>query len=698
MKVVIAEKPSVAADIARVMGGTERKDGYILGNDMAFTWCFGHLLQLAPPEAYGFKGFSIESLPMIPGNFKLIPRLDKNGKPDNGILKQISIIESLFKKSSEIIVATDAGREGELIFRYLYSFLAIERPLKRLWLSSLTDKAIQDAFRALKPGSDYDSLFYSAKARSEADWLVGMNATQGLTIAVKSQKALSLGRVQTPTLAMVCSRYLENKNFIPENYYQVQLSLQKDSITFMVLSEKKFPTVESADTLVAAIMLTKNCFVIDYQKNEVKENPPLLFDLTSLQQEANKKFGLSADETLQTAQSLYESKFITYPRTGSRYISDDLVPGIPKLIDIQKKHSLFGAAATELFQKKLNHRSVNSSKVTDHHALLTTENFPSKLSEKEQNIYNLIAGRLLEAFNEPCIKDISKIIAEAATEKFIASGTVIKYPGWRTVWSIVPVFDNEQEDNQLLPEVAINEKMKLTKAENLQKKTKPKPIHNESSLLKAMETAGKDTADDEIKEAMKEKGIGTPATRASIIEILFKRNYIERQKKSLIPTPLGLMVYELVKDKRIASVDLTGAWEQQLNLIEKKTLLPSEFQEQIISYTKEVTQDVLQVSAEDKNNFNIKANANLVQCPVCKQGHVRIFEKAANCTRKNEGCDFVIFRTICSKKLTEKQITALVIKKSTDLIKGLKSKSGKSFDAILILDDQFKIQFKFSKK
>lgn len=697
MKIVIAEKPSVASDIARVMGGNQRKEGHILGDNIAFTWCFGHLLQLAPPEAYGFIGFSEASLPMIPDSFQLIPRLDKTGKPDNGVLKQISIIESLFKSSSEIIIATDAGREGELIFRYLYSFLAIERPLKRLWLSSMTDKAIQDAFRALKSGSEYDSLYYSAKARSEADWLVGMNATQGLTVAVKSQKPLSLGRVQTPTLAMICSRYLEHKNFVPENYYQVQLSLQKKDITFLALSEKRFSTVEVADTLVSAIMLTKSCFVIDYQKNEVKENPPLLFDLTSLQQDANKKFGLSADETLQAAQSLYESKFITYPRTGSRYISEDLVPGIPKLIGVLKNHSLFGSAAADLFPKKLNLRSVNDSKVTDHHALLTTENFPSKLADNEQKIYNLIAGRLLEAFNESCIKDISKIIVEAAAEKFIANGTVIKYPGWRSVWSTIPVVEsNEQDDNQLLPEVVVNEKIQLTKAENLHKKTKPKPIHNEASLLKAMETAGKDAADDEIKEAMKEKGIGTPATRASIIEILFKRNYIERQKKSLIPTPLGLMVYELVKDKRIASVELTGAWEQQLNLIEKKSLLPSEFQQQIITYTKEITQDVLQVSAEEKQSFNSKVNANLIQCPACKTGHIRIFDKAAGCTRQKEGCDFVIFRMICGKKLSEKNINELLTKRKSALIKGFKSaKTGKQFDAVITLDANLKTKFSF---
>jgi len=700
MKVVVAEKPSVAIDLARVMGASQKKDGYIEGAQYTFTWCYGHLLQLAPPETYGYKAFTATGLPMIPDKFLLIPRLDEKGNPDKGILKQISTITRLFKLAQEIIIATDAGREGELIFRYLYHHIGVYKPLKRLWLSSLTDKAIVEAFQDLKPGNEFERLYMAARSRSEADWLVGMNATTGLTVAVKSQKPLSLGRVQTPTLAMICSRFVENKNFVPEKYFQIELSLSKNEISFTATSESKFKTQADADQLLSKILHSKKAVVENFDKKEVAEQPPLLFDLTTLQQEANRKHGLSADETLKTAQSLYESKLITYPRTSSRYITEDLFEKIPGIIAVQMKHPKFSHAATGFKGQKLNRKSVNSSKVTDHHALLPTENFPTNLSKVESQVYDLISSRLLESFSGTCIKDATRIVLIAEKEQFVATGSVIKIPGWRSIWgAIEEKEENEPEDsNQQLPQLNKMEILPVKNAKVLNKQTKPKPLHTEATLLKAMETAGKEMDDETIREAIKEKGIGTAATRASMIEVLFKRKYIEKQKKSLVPTHLGMLVYDLVKEKSLASVELTGNWEHKFIQIEKGILSDQNFHTEIIQYTKSITQEILQVSGTNQQLFHSEEMTSKIPCPCCNSGHIRIFDKAANCSRSQEGCKFVIFRTICGKKITEKHIKDLITNRKTGLIKGFKSpKNGKVFDAFLVLDNHFKTNFSFTK-
>ncbi|MDB5141052.1 MAG: topoisomerase [Mucilaginibacter sp.] len=561
------------------------------GKGYTFTWAFGHLLQLAAPQEYGFYGWNIQNLPMLPQKFKLSIRKVK-GKDgiveDPGVRKQLDIIKSLFDEATEIIVATDAGREGELIFRYIYYFLKCKKPFKRLWISSQTNEAIKEGFRNLKPGSDYDTLFYSAHCRSQSDWLVGMNATQALSLSSGMRSVLSLGRVQTPTLAMLCSRYLENKNFIPEPFYQISINVDKGGQVFRALNEEKFKTREEAQAIIDQVLETGN--ILNVEAKPKKEPPPLLHDLSSLQQEANKRKGFTADQTLTLLQNLYESKLVTYPRTGSRYIGDDVFAGVPQLIDKLKDHPEFGKPAKVLSLAKLSRRSVNAKKVTDHHAILPTGEVPFQLSPDKQAIYDLLAGRMLEAFHEDCIKEITKITVQSGSI-FIASGTVISTPGWRSVFNEADE-EKKEEENTSLPKVTQGEDLPIPDKTLLEKQTKPKPLYNEASLLKALETAGKEIDDEELRYAMKDSGLGTPATRAAIIETLIKRNYILREKKNLLPTSTGLAVYGVVKDYRIAQAELTGNWEKRLEEIRSGACVEV-FREEIKTYTRTITQELL---------------------------------------------------------------------------------------------------------
>jgi DNA topoisomerase-3 len=591
MKVIIAEKPSVGREIAKVFGATTKKDGYMEGKGYTFTWAFGHLLQLAPPQEYGFYGWNVQNLPMLPQKFKLSIRKikSKDGMiEDPGVRKQLDIIKTLFEEATEIIVATDAGREGELIFRYIYYYLKCKKPFKRLWISSQTDEAIKDGFRNLKPGSDYDTLFNSAHCRSQSDWLVGMNATQALSLSSGTRSVLSLGRVQTPTLAMICSRYLENKNFVPEPFYQVSIILDKNGQLFKAVTDEKFKTKEEAQLIVDQVQSTGN--ILNVEAKPRKEPPPLLHDLSSLQQEANKKKGFTADQTLTLLQNLYESKLVTYPRTGSRYIGDDVFAGVPALIEKLKDHSELGKQANVLSDAKLNKRSVNAKKVTDHHAILPTGELPYQLSPDKQAIYDLVAGRMLEAFHQDCIKEITKITVESGA-KFFASGTVIGVAGWRAVFN-EPDEEKKEEENASLPKVQQGENLPVTEKTLLEKQTKPKPLYNEASLLNALETAGKDIDDEELRYAMKDSGLGTPATRAAIIETLIKRDYVMREKKNLLPTQTGLAVYNVVKDYRIAQAELTGNWEKRLEEIRSGASVDG-FQAEIRTYTTAITQELL---------------------------------------------------------------------------------------------------------
>jgi DNA topoisomerase-3 len=602
MKVIIAEKPSVAREIAKVFGATVKKDGYIEGKGYTFTWAFGHLLQLAAPQEYGFYGWNVQNLPMLPQKFKLSIRKikTKDGLVDDpAVKKQLDTIKSLFDRATEIIVATDAGREGELIFRYIYYYLKCKKPFKRLWISSQTDEAIKEGFRNLKPGTDYDTLFNSAHCRSQSDWLVGMNATQALSLSAGTRTVLSLGRVQTPTLAMICSRYLENKNFLPQDYYQVSIRLDKGGQLFRAISAENFKTKEAAQLIIDQVADVASGFpqgghILNVESKPRKEPPPLLHDLSSLQQEANKRNGFTADQTLTLLQNLYESKLVTYPRTGSRYIGEDVFAGVPQLIEKFKDHREFGKQATILSGVKLNKRSVNAKKVTDHHAILPTGEMTYQLSADKQAVYDLVVGRMLEAFHQECIKEITKITVQSGT-LFIASGTVISAAGWRAVFNEADE-EKKEEENPSLPKVQQGEDLPVVEKNLLEKQTKPKPLYNEATLLKALETAGKEIDDDELRFAMKDSGLGTPATRAAIIETLIKRNYILREKKNLLPTPTGLSVYNVVKDFKIAQAELTGNWEKRLEEIRSGASVTG-FQEEIKAYTRTITQELLRAGA-----------------------------------------------------------------------------------------------------
>lgn len=685
MKTIIAEKPSVARDIAAIVGANNRKDGYLEGNGYAVTWAFGHLIQLAMPDAYGFTGFKLENLPIIPKEFILNVKQKKEGKTwkaDEGVVKQLKIIENLFNSSDSLIIATDAGREGELIFRYIYSYIKSKKPFQRLWISSLTEKAIKEGLASLKDGKAYDNLFLAAKARSEADWLVGINSSQALSISA-NKGTFSLGRVQTPTLAMICKRYLENKNFVSSPFWTFKIKTEKDNVFFHVTSQDRYEDKQKAVADFELIQKGK-LEVIKVTKTEKNEEPPLLYDLTTLQKEANKKLNLSADETLSIAQALYEAKLITYPRTGSRYVSDDVFETLQGLIENLKSNPKFSAYANTL--TALNKRSCDASKVTDHHALLITEIVPKNdafKDEKQKAIYNMIAARLLEAASPKCVKDVTKAEFIANGQKQIplsVSGTIIRIKGWRAV--LDESEDEEQTDK--LPDLKANDTLLILKSDLVEGKTKPKDLLTESSLLSLMETCGKDIENEEERAAIKNVGIGTPATRAAIIETLFTREYITRQKKSLIPTEKGLTVYETVKDKLIADVSMTGRWENALAKIESGEMQAELFNDEIIKYTQKITQELAQV------DINI-ADDSLLMCPKCKETAVKFYPKVVKCTK----CDLAVFRNKSEKNLTDAQITKLLTSGKTATIKGFKSKSGKPFDAALVLDAEFKVIFNF---
>ena len=681
---IIAEKPSVAKDIANVLGVRERHDGYLSGNGYLVTWAFGHLVQLAMPEAYGFSGFRREHLPIIPQEFKFVPRQIRDGKEyksDPGVLKQLKVINEVFAQSDRIIVATDAGREGEGIFRYIYNYLGCRKPCLRLWISSLTDRAIRDGLNNLRPGSDYDNLYRAAQARAIADWEIGLNATQSLSIAA-GQGIYSLGRVQTPTLMMICSRYLENKNFTPQTYYQIKIAAQKDGTPFSALSEHKYDTLPAVNTALSAVTATGTVTVADVQRKEVSQEPPLLFDLTALQKEANSKLGFSADKTLSIAQSLYEKKVLSYPRTGSRFISDDVFDEIPSRIALLEQYPAFAACAAALRGTALNRRSVNAAKVTDHHALIITECLPGELSDDERRIYDMVAARLLESFSAPCLKDVTSVRFTAGNSDFTTKGTIIKSAGWRAVRGE----RDEEDESATLPPLQPGEAFPLQSAESVEKQTKPKPLHTESTLLSAMESCGRNLEDTESRDSLKDIGIGTPATRASIIETLFSRDYVRRDKKNLVPTEKGLAVYHIVKDKKIADVEMTGQWETALARIETGEMDAATFRKGIEVYTAQITEELLQVQLS-------VTDGNQIPCPKCQSGRILFYPKVAKCS--NVDCPLTIFRSKGDKQLTDNQITDLVTKGKTSLIKGFKSKEGKSFDAHVTFDKDFRTVYEF---
>ena len=685
MKTIIAEKPSVAREIARIVGATKREEGYFEGGGYAVTWAFGHLVQLAMPDGYGVRGFVRDNLPIIPDTFTLVPRqvrTEKGYKPDSGVVSQIKVIKRLFDTSEHIIVATDAGREGELIFRYLYHYTGCTTPFVRLWISSLTDKAIREGLRKLEDGSKYDNLYLAAKARSESDWLVGINGTQALSIAA-GHGTYSVGRVQTPTLAMVCARYWENRRFTPEAFWQLHIATDGcDEGTVKFSSSEKWKEKESATELYNKVKSAGTATVTKAERKEKTEETPLLYDLTTLQKEANTKHGFTAEQTLEIAQKLYEKKLITYPRTGSRYIPEDVFAEIPKLL-------AFIGALPEWKGKvqakaQPTRRSVDGGKVTDHHALLVTGEKPLFLSKEDSTVYQMIAGRMIEAFSDKCVKDTATVTAECAGVEFTVKGSVIRQAGWRAVYG------EEDKEEISIPDWQEGNMLALKGCSITEGKTKPKPLHTEATLLSAMETAGKDIEDEAMRQAMKDCGIGTPATRAAIIETLFKRGYMERCKKSLVPTEKGLALYSVVKTMRIADVAMTGEWEKELARIERGELSAETFSKEIEAYTREITSELLSC---DKL-FSHKDSG--CACPKCGTGRMQFYGKVVRCD--NAECGLPVFRLKANRTLSDDEIKDLLTDGHTKLLKGFKSKQSKSFDAIVAFDGEFNTTFVFPER
>ena len=595
MITILAEKPSVAREIARIVGAMRREEGYFTGNGYHVTWALGHLVQLALPDGYGIKGFRRDSLPVIPERFELIPRqvkTDKGYKVDAAAVKQIKVITKLWNESEGIIVATDCAREGELIFRYLYAYIGCTLPFQRLWISSLTDAAIRKGLKELKDGREYDSLYLAAKARSEADWLVGINGTQALSVAA-GRGTYSVGRVQTPTLAMVCKRFWENRRFQPEPVHQLHFTTPSASVNEVVKfsSVEKWKDKEETATLYNKVKEQMCATIVKVEKKEKVENPPLLYDLTTLQKEANTKHGFTAEQTLDLVQKLYEAKLVTYPRTSSRYIPEDVFAEVPLLFERLSAHSLFADKIKSM--DGLNRRSVDASKVTDHHALLVTPNRPLALYKNEQLIYDMIVGRMIEAFSPECVKDTTTVRAECEGVEFETKGCIVRKAGWRSV------YDEDKEDT-VLPDWNEGDTLAMNGCSMSSGMTRPKPLHTESTLLAAMETAGREgMEDEEVRQALKDCGIGTPATRAAIIETLLKREYMARVKKSLVPTEKGLALYSIVKDMDIADVEMTGRWEADLAKIEKEETPHEAFIRDIEGYTRKITTELLACDGHD---------------------------------------------------------------------------------------------------
>ena len=679
---IIAEKPSVARDIARIVGAKSKKEGYMEGSGYLVTWAMGHLIALAMPEAYGFSTYKAEDLPIRPNPFQLVVRQvrkDKEYISDPAALKQLKMIRSCFDKADRIIVATDAGREGELIFRYIYQHLDCRKPFDRLWISSLTDKAIREGLSNLKPGSHYDNLYYSAKARSEADWLVGINASRALSIARKG--GYSLGRVQTPTLAMVCRRYIENRDFSSVPFWKLSVLTEKEGLSLKGIGCKDYENEALAQTVLATLRSQSQLTVETVTRKVTHTAPPLLYDLTALQKDANRRHGFSADKTLSIAQSLYEKKITTYPRTGSRYISEDVFEEVPVLL---RKIGM-------PLSNPLNRHSVDNAKVTDHHAIIPTGETPSGLSADETTIYQMVVNRFIEAFSLDSEEERMLVRFTDGTNTFTWKACRQISLGWKAVQKGKEVEAEKKEDSDeqilsSLPTLTEGEILSLVNAEITEHKTKPKPLYTEASLLSAMENAGKEVEDAESKKAMAECGIGTPATRANIIETLILRDYIRRDKKAIIPTEKGLAVYEIVKDKKIANAEMTGAWELALAAIEAGKMPADKFSQGINSYVGTICEELLSLTPEQKSY-------PVYCCPKCGQQSVGIYAKVAKC--RHETCGFHVFREVCGIHLSEDNIRDLISSGRTPILKGLTSKAGKKFNARLVLGEDYATSFEF---
>ncbi len=650
---VIAEKPSVGRDIARVLKCDKKSDGYLYSEEYVISWAIGHLVTLKNPEDYDskLKSWRFETLPILPEKIEL--------KSIKTTEKQLKILRKLMndKEISSIVCATDSGREGELIFRYIYDICKCNKSVKRLWISSMTDKAIMDGFKNLKDSSEYDNLYKSAKCRSEADWLVGINATRAYTLKYKA--LLSIGRVQTPTLCMICERQKEINAFVPKEYFEIKAEFEKyEGLYFdKKTNESKIEDKSKAEEILEKI---KNQIgtVENIENEEKKQPPPLLYDLTELQRECNRKFGYSAKDTLAIAQELYEKKkLITYPRTDSRYLSDDMIIKIKNILNRIKnvqQYEIYANYVLSLEKLPITKRIVDNSKVTDHHAIIPTDNNINvqRLNAKEYNVFNLIVRRFLAVFYPNYIYNVCKITTTVLDESFMTKGNTIIALGYMELYKDEKN-EKDKDDEVIIPELKIGEKYNVTKQELLAKKTTPPKNYTEATILSAMENAGRFVEDEELKEKLKSSGIGTPATRAAIIERLIEVNYIERKGKSLIPTEKGMKLIEVVAAE-LKSPETTGKWEKGLDSISKGNMDTDKFMGSIKKYvnflvsdSKTKNADIFFPTEESRKKTN-HVNA-LGNCPLCEDGKIFENSKAFFCSNWRNGCKFNIWKNCLEK-------------------------------------------------
>ena len=654
MKVCITEKPSVAKDIASILGAEVRRDGYYEGSEYCVTWTFGHLCTLKEPQDYteAWKKWSLGALPMIPQRFGIKLIVDK------GIEKQFKVIETLIGQADEVINCGDAGQEGELIQRWVMQKAGCAKPVRRLWISSLTDESIREGFKNLRPQIDFDSLYFAGLSRAIGDWILGMNATRLYTLKYSQGggNVLSIGRVQTPTLALIVNRQKEIACFVPEDYWEIKTTYRN---TVFNSVKGKYKSEAEAMAVIDAIKASL-LHITGVTTKRGKEAPPRLFDLTSLQVECNKKLGYTAEETLRYIQSLYEKKVTTYPRVDTTYLSDDIYP---KISGIMQAMSPYSALTEPVLSKKIpkSKKVFDNSKVTDHHAIIPTNVPPQTvaLTAEEKRVYDMIAKRFIAAFYPDCEFSQTTVNAVAGEVEFKATGKQILVKGWREIYERDKenAGSNDDDENQIMPQFVVDEEGEHEPA-LVKKTTQPPKLYTEGTLLRAMETAGKSVDDEELRDAMKENGIGRPSTRAAIIEILFKRRYIRREKKSIVATAAGMALIDTIQEELLKSAKLTGLWENKLRKIERKEYDAGQFLAELKEMVNSIVINVL--SDNSHNNIVIEkeetskktkksrkskksesaAMASIadIVCPVCGKGHLLKGSTAYGCSEYKNGC------------------------------------------------------------
>lgn len=691
MKVCIAEKPSVAKEIAEIVGAKQRKDGYYEGNGYQVTWSFGHLCELKEPHEYdsAYREWNMHMLPILPERFGI------KLKNDKGIEKQFNTISTLFANADEIINCGDAGQEGELIQRWIISKSNCKKPLKRLWISSLTEEAIREGFKHLKDGKEYESLYFAGYSRAVADWLLGMNATRLYTLKYgTNRQLLSIGRVQTPTLAMIVHRQAEINNFKSSIFFELKTKYR--DVVFNADVERFYEKDKVEAERILASVKDAPFEITSVETKKGKEFAPRLFDLTSLQVECNKKFGFSADDTLKTIQNLYEKKLVTYPRVDTTYLPNDMYPKIEGILASMSNYSALVQPLLQVPIRKTN-KVFDDKKVTDHHAIIPTNITAQGLSGAEANVYDTIAKRFIAAFYPDCDVSNTTVLGIVSGIVFKATGKQILEPGWRAVYSKEKIEEEEQEATQLLPDFKKGETGAHEAFLSEGKTTAPK-AYTEATLLRAMETAGKQIDDEELRDLMKDNGIGRPSTRAAIIETLFRRNYIRRERKNIVPTPTGIELIGVISNDLLKSAELTGNWEFKLRQIEKGQYNAQAFiQEMRLMVNSLVTQvknenakriavtipDNTEVSKEKSKKKSKEPNAAkptkeaILTCPKCKNATLIKGNAAYGCGAWKSGCTFRLPFVFMGKTLTDTNVQALLKKGETPVIKGFESNGNK---------------------